>query len=322
VGGGNSVNIVDSTVNVRGSFSGSTANGTASGGVLSLTLHDALDLGLRFNLGAVSQSAAVMQARGQRQVARSSLLPNLNAAISEEFERLNLRTMGVESNTFPLTATFNFFDARAARLNQSVFDLVRIENLHSASENLKANIKAAQNARDLVVLAVAGSYLQIVATKARIAAATAQVETSQAIYVQAADRFAAGLNARIDATRSQVQLQTERQRLRSLQADLETQKLRLARIIGLAIGQQFTVTDEFPYSPVTGFTQEAALQRAYQTRPDLESAAAGVKAAEAAMKAARAERLPNLGSAAAKCRACGSTRPGRSGCPTGLYRLE
>lgn len=294
VGGGNSVNVVDSTVDVQSSFSGSTAGGTSTGGVYALTLHEALARGLRFNLGTISQDTAVMQAQGQRQVARSSLLPNLNAAISEEFERLNLRTMGVESNTFPLTATFNFFDARAARLNQSVFDLVRIENLHSASENLKANIKAAQNARDLVVLAVAGSYLEIVATNARIAAETAQVATSQAIYVQAADRFAAGLNARIDATRSQVQLQTEQQRLRSLQADLETQELRLARIIGLPLGQQFTVADKFPYSPLTELTQETAMQRAYQTRPDLESAAAGVKAAEAALKAARAERLPNL----------------------------
>jgi outer membrane protein TolC len=75
---------------------------------------------------------------------------------------------------------------------------------------------------------------------------------------------------------------------------METQKLRLARIIGLAIGQRFIVADEFPYSPLTGLTQETAMQRAYQSRPDLESAAAGVKAAEAAVKAARAERLPNL----------------------------
>jgi outer membrane protein TolC len=294
VGGGNSVNVVDSSVDVQSGYSGSVANGNATGGVLSLTLHEALSRGLRFNLGAISQSTAVTQAQGQRAVARSSLLPNLNSAISEEFERLNLRTQGVESNTFPLAAKFNFFDARAARLNQSVFDLVRIENLHAASENLKANIKAAQNARDLVVLAVAGSYLEIVATKARIAAATAQVQTSQAIYVQAADRFAAGLNARIDSTRSQVQLQTEQQRLRSLQADMETQKLRLARIIGLAIGQQFTVADDFPYKPLTELTQETALQRAYQTRSDLASAEAGVKAAEDALKAAHAERLPNL----------------------------
>ena len=89
----------------------------------------------------------------------------------------------MESNTFPLTAKFNFFDARAARLNQSVFDLGGIENLHSASGNLKANIKAAQNARDLAVLAVAGCNLLIVAAKRRIAAATAKVETSQAAFI-------------------------------------------------------------------------------------------------------------------------------------------
>jgi outer membrane protein TolC len=293
-GGGNTVNVIDSSVTVQNGFSGSVPQATATDGVLSLTLSQALALGLRFNLGAISQSTAVTQAQGQRAVSRSTLLPNLNSGISEEVERLNLRTQGVESKMFPLATTFNFFDARAVRLNQSVFDLVRIENLHAASNNLKANIKAAQNARDLVVLAVAGSYLQIVATNARIVAASAQVETSRTIYQQAMDRFNAGLAPRIDATRSQVQWQTEQQRLRSLRADLDTQKLRLSRIIGLALGQKFAITEEFPYFPLSGFTPETAMQKAFETRPDLQSAAAGVKATEASLKAARAERLPNL----------------------------
>jgi hypothetical protein len=63
VGGGNSVNVVDSTVNVQSSFSGSTADGTATGSILPLTLHEALGLGLRFNLGTISQGAAVMRAQ-------------------------------------------------------------------------------------------------------------------------------------------------------------------------------------------------------------------------------------------------------------------
>jgi hypothetical protein len=31
---------------------------------------------------------------------------------------------------------FNFFDARAISLNQSIFDLVAIRNLHSATQNV------------------------------------------------------------------------------------------------------------------------------------------------------------------------------------------
>ena len=293
-GGGNTVNSIQSSVAVQMPYNGSTAEGKVSGQVLPLTLDEALKRGLRLNLGALEQSASVQQAQGQRQVAKSTLLPNLNMAISEVFERENLRTLGVSTPIIPEAVKFNYIDGRAARLNQSVFDLVRIDNLHSASENLKASLLNARNSRDLIVLAVGGSYLQLNATEARIVAAQAQVASSKAIYQQAADRFAAGLAARVDAERAQVQLQTEQQRLRSLQADRDTQKLRLARIIGLPLGQQFNIADEYRYAPPPEMSMETALQKAMQQRTDLQAAQAGMRAAEESLKAAHAERLPEL----------------------------
>ncbi len=293
-GGGNTVNSIQSSVAVQMPYNGSTISGKATEGTLPLTLDEALKRGLRFNLGALEQSAAVQQAQGQRQVAKSTLLPNLNMAISEVFERENLRTLGVSIPIIPEAVKFNYIDARAARLNQSVFDLVRIDNLHSASENLKASTLSARNARDLIVLAVGGSYLQLISTQSRIVAAEAQVGSSKAIYQQAADRFTAGLAARVDAERAQVQLQTEQQRLRSLQADRDTQKLGLARIIGLPLEQQFTPADDFRYTPLPALTMEGALGKAMQQRTDLQAAQAGVRAAEDGLKAAHAERLPEL----------------------------
>jgi outer membrane protein TolC len=180
----------------------------------------------------------------------------LNVAVSEEFERLNLRTQGVEVSTFPESVKFNFYDARA-RLNQSVLDLVKIRNLRGSNEIVKANLSVIRNARDLIVLAVGGSYLQITATKARIDATAAQVAVSNAIYQQAADRLEAGLVSRVDVTRSQVQLQTEQQRLRSLDADLETQKLNLSRIVGLPLGQRFNASDEYQFVAQIEFSLEA-----------------------------------------------------------------
>lgn len=293
-GGGNSVNTINSSVTVTGQFGGGIPTGKDSGTVLTLTLQNALSLGLRSNLGVVDQASSVLQARGQRTVARSELLPTINTVVSEELERINLRTQGVESTMFPETVKFNFFDALAARLQQAVFDLVRIDNLHSATETLKANLKLTHNARDLVVLAVAGTYVQVIATRARVNAAQAQVETARAVYQQAADRRSLGLAARLDVNRAQVQLQTEQQRLRSLQADLETQYLRLARIIGLPLGQQFTVAEDYNFSPLTELNLAVALDRAFKNRPDLEAGNAGVRAAEAAVKAAHAERVPTL----------------------------
>lgn len=283
------------SVNVQGAYSGSVPTGDNTGTVLPLSLDYAIRIALRNNLGAVSEAQAVRLAEGQRQVARSTLLPDVNSVVSETVEQLNLRTLGVEVPGIPsVVGPFNFFDARAARVNQAVFDLVRLGNWRAAGENVKSARLAARDARDLVVLAVGGSYLQIIATNARIAAARAQVDSSQAIYKQAVDRLRDGLNARIDTTRTQVQLQIDRQRLRALIADRDRQKLRLARLIGLPLGQEFSIADDFPYAPLTDPAPAAAFEQAYRNRADLQAAEAGVRAAEAALKASHAERLPNL----------------------------
>lgn len=316
-GGAAGVDVITSTISVQGPYAGSVPGGNLSPNVLSLKLEDALAMGLRANLAALSESAAIQQAEGQRAVALSGLLPTLNAGIAESFERLNLRTLGVESKTFPESSKFNYFDARF-RLTQSVLDLVKLYNLQSATENRNASIKAARDARDLIVLAVGGSYLQLTATKARIDATAAEVETSRAIYQQAADRLDAGLAARIDVTRSQVQLQTEQQRLRSLQADFDTQKLRFTRIIGLPPGQAFITSTDYAFSPQTQFTEQDALARATKGRADLQAAAAGVKAAEAAVKAAHAERVPSV-SVDANFGAAGTTPTYQS---TGVYTVS
>ena len=296
--GGNSVNTVNSSVTVPAPYSGSVPSGSASTEVLALTLESALAMGLRTNLGALSQSAATELAQGQRAVAKSQLFPQVNTVVSEVFEKENLRTLGVSLPSIPTTSKFNYYDARAVRLQQSLYDLVRIRNVQGATENVQANIKAARNTRDLIVLAVAGSYLQLIATRARVEAAEAEVKTFRAIYQQAADRRTAGLATRVDADRSLVQLQTQQQRLRSLQADLQTQSLRLARIIGLPLGQRFLTNEQYTFENVTLILEEEALERAEAERPDLQAAASGVKAAELAVKAAHAERLPSLSIAA------------------------
>ncbi len=195
---------------------------------------------------------------------------------------------------FPEVVTFNFFDARAGRLTQTVLDFVQLANLRSATEEVKGAQAGARNARDQIVLAVGGTYLQLIATNARIQAARAQVESSRAVNKQAADHWRIGVAARIDAIRTQVQLQSDEQRLRSLLADFDRQKLTLARIIGLPLGQDFSIADDYRYTPLKDLTVAQALERALANRADFQGAQSGVRAAESALKAAHAERLPNV----------------------------
>jgi outer membrane protein TolC len=144
------------------------------------------------------------------------------------------------------------------------------------------------------VLAVGFTYLQAIADEARIETAEAQVKTAQALYDQATDRVNAGTSPAIDALRAKVELQTRQQQLIQAKNNFAIQKLTVARVIGLAPGQEFEFTDKSPYQPFEGITVDEALKRAYASRSDYQAATTDVRAAEFVRKAAVAGYFPSL----------------------------
>jgi outer membrane protein TolC len=159
---------------------------------------------------------------------------------------------------------------------------------------LKSTEYAFKDARDLVVLAVGYTYLQAIADEALIETAEAQVKTAQALYDQATDQVKAGTSPEIDGLRARVELQTRQQQLIQAKNNLAIQKLTVARVIGLAPGQEFELTDKSPYQPFEGITVDEALKRAYASRSDYLAAMTDVRAAEFSRKAAVAGYLPSL----------------------------
>ncbi len=164
----------------------------------------------------------------------------------------------------------------------------------SAAAAVQAAQYSFKDAHDLVVLAVGYSYLLAVADEARIETTSAQVDTAQALYNQASDQVNAGTSPAIDGLRARVELQTRQQRLIQARNDFAIQQLALARVIGLAPGQQFELTDKSPYQPFAGLTVEEALERARQSRSDYRAAEAEVRAADYSRRAAEGEYLPSL----------------------------
>lgn len=287
-----SVNTLNTNVQVQGAFQGSVASKPLAGNTLGL--REAIQRGLEYNLGAVGSGTAIRQAGGQRRVARSALLPSINGALRETVQQTNLRAMGLRIPFVrPIVGPFNYFDLRAT-LTQSIADLTVLNNYRSAKELHDAAERTAQDARDLVVLAVGGAYLQTVAAKARVKSARAQLDTVKAVYDQTVQRKQVGLVAQIDVNRSNVDLQTRQQRLITLENDLSKQKINLARLVGLAPNDQFELSDEVPFAPAPPMTVDDALKQAFSSRSDLKAAEAQVRAAERARAAVRAERLPSL----------------------------
>jgi len=151
------------------------------------------------------------------------------------------------------------------------------------------------DARDLIVLAVGGTYLQVIAAQARIDAARAQLTTAEALFKQALEQRAAGVVAQTDLNRSQIQLLTQQQRLVSLENDYSKLKINLARLSGLPPNERFEISDAIPFAEVPPLSFDEALRQAFQQRSDLKAAQAQIDAAEKARAAAHAERLPSFG---------------------------
>ncbi len=277
-------------------FQGSVPTGTATSSPIPLTLRGAIDRGLKANLGLLVSDSSSEIARGQRVQSLSALLPSVNGQISQTEEQVNLKTIGFNFK-FPgvfiptIVGPFHYTDVRAYA-SWSAFDYSTRKNYQSAKESERAARLSAQDARDLVVQAVASSYLQIIADASRTEAIRFQVETAQALYNRAADQHNAGTSPAIDVLRSQVELKQQQQRLLAQENQFAKDKLSLGRVIGLPPGQDFNIVEAVPFSPLTSITQEEALRAALEHRTDYQSYQAQVRAAEDAVSAARGQRYP------------------------------
>jgi len=295
-----SVNTINPSIQVQGPYTGSASSTATAPFNGKLSLRDSIERGIAYNLGPIGLNDTLLQARGQKKISRSALLPNITGNVSEQVEQINLRAAGLHFNipfpgfVFPtVVGPFNFIDFRA-RLTQTIFDPTALNNYRSVEQVIRSDEFSFEDARDLTVLAVGGAYLQVIAAAARVDAARSQLDTANALYKQTADQRSVGLVAQIDVNRSQVQMLTQQQRLSSLINDLSKQKINLARLTGLPPNDHYDLTDDIAFSPAPPLTLEAALKQAFEQRADLKAAQAGLEAAERNRAAARAERLPSL----------------------------
>jgi outer membrane protein TolC len=188
---------------------------------------------------------------------------------------------------------FSYFDLRAT-LTQTVADMTALNNYRSSREIVRADRYSAEDAKDLIVFAVGGAYLQAIAAAARVESVRAQLETATVLFRQNSQKRSVGLLAQTDVNRSQVQALTQQQRLVSVQNDLAKQKINLARLVGLPASDGYALSESIPFSTAPSIALEDALQQALVKRADLKASEAQAQAARFLRSAARAERLPSV----------------------------
>jgi len=270
----------------------------ATGATLELSLADAIARGLRYNLGLVESNQASADVRADRLRALSVLLPQISARGRQAFEDISYKEIGLKlppipglSGLPPTTGGFGYQDARI-EVTQSVYDRELHERYRTQKNNEQASMLSVKDSRDVVVLAVGTAYLQVIASAARLETAGAQLAAANELDRLAATRVSSEVSPEIDSLRAQVQRQSAEQRLTNVTNQLEKDKLTLARVTGLPIDQKFELSDRLTYHALTGIDPDTATGEALHSRADLASAQASVRAAESAVRAEKAQRLP------------------------------
>ena len=276
------------------SYQGSVASGEVSAQPIDLSLDDAIQRGLKNNLGVILNGTQVAGARGQRLSELQGLLPEVDFKAQESVNQVDLAAEGLRIPGFPtIIGPFGYTDLRAS-LTWSLVDVTSLRNYLAARHNFASAQLSAQDARDLVVLTVGNAYLLVIADKTRVSSVDAQVATAKISLNQAEANHQAGTAPLLDELRARVDYQTLEQQLIVAQNGLEKDKLALARVIGLPLAQKFNLVDTAPYAAFDLIDVDAAIRDAHANRKDLAAMVEKTKAVEDQRKSATAERYPKL----------------------------
>ena len=199
-----------------------------------LTLEEAVRRALDNNLQGVVARERVAQARGEKGVALSALLPNLAASASQSSITSNLAAMGLPIEKmagFPaFVGPFNHFDARFSVV-QSLFNLAAIRRYQSGALGVALAREQQRLAAEQIATSTAIAYVSALAGEQAVAAAGANVELAERLLALARTQKQAGVAAGIDVVRAETRLANQRVALAQAQTRLDTARLELARII-------------------------------------------------------------------------------------------
>jgi TolC family type I secretion outer membrane protein len=218
-------------------------------------------------------------------VGKASYLPSaaLNATANRNLSGTTTTGTGTDQRSVSLTLSYLLYDFGA-----------RSANLESARQLLAAASATQDSTVQAVFLAAVQAYYQAQATNAALDAAIESERAAKESFAAAEARYKAG--SATPADKLQAQTAYSQATLNRITADgnLKNAQGTLANMIGLDANQNVTLTPANTTAIPNDFEGDinALIEKARQRRPDLQAAAAQVKAAEASADATRAAGRP------------------------------
>lgn len=270
----------------------STAQETTS---YRLTLRDAIHKALQANLNVLVAGTRVEEAEGTRlRRFSAALLPRVRVQSYANLQNRNLSAFGLSFPGVPaVVGPFSNYDFRLYA-QQNIVDLQSYRGLKASERALDAGKMDYQDARDLIIRAVAGLYLNAQSAAARVDAAQSRVTDSDVLYKLAKDKHDAGTATGVDVLRSQVQLANDKQALLVAQNQYKQSLLSLARNLGMSPSTHLELAEPLRYQSLTEPQAASLVPAAILARPDYRSLASQRQGLLEQQRASRVRYYPML----------------------------
>lgn len=269
---------------------------------LSISIDDAIALGLQRNFRLIYDRANQRIVKGDLLQVTSAIVPSLELRASSSTQEINLAAMGFKPASIHIPGfTGNFptivkVDVTQVLLNvnQTLFNVPAYELLRGARDEEQVVNLNTLAGRGALVLATGTAYLKVLADQFNLVDAKALERSADTGFFQAKARRDAGVGTNLDALRGQVNFQNRLQQRVSAETALAKDIIQLNRIMGIPAEQQLILTDTAPFSQLADMDLERARSTAFERRKDYLSLLAQIRVADRERLAIKYQRFPTL----------------------------
>jgi outer membrane protein TolC len=289
-------------------FFGSVTAQPVTSEPLKLSLDDAIQRGLKNNLGLREAENGEKVLHGLKTEAIQEFLPTIWLTGDTGYYMHDLAALGFGPKTIaefaslfpggkmPALSNITRDDLTEGQIHfsQILFSGPVIQAWKAAGAAERAAYFNKMSARGEVVQQVATAYLRAIADQSQVENANALVAQAQLQLDHEHAAHEAGTVANLDELRARVQFESQQQALIAAQNQQAKDSILLKREIGIDPGQEIALTDPAPYSDLAEQTPEEVRALAYKNRQDyqnLQNQAVEYKAVHAVY---RSQRLPTL----------------------------
>ncbi len=250
-----------------------------------LTLRQCIAIALKNHPALSAAAGAIHQSESKIGKARAGYYPQLS--LQSGYSRRGDPAASLTNSSYD-------YYSNALNLNQTLFDFGKTSTAVDIQKLGKQSAEADfQDTTALLTYNVQEAYFSLLKAKMSETVAVETVNQFQQHFEVAQTFFETGKSSKIDVTSAEVNLSNARIQLISAQNALRLWRVNLNKAMGVITAPEYEIQENFNMEPAD-ITFEAALARAYEDRPDIQSIVLKKDALEKTVDLNKKDYLPVL----------------------------